>query len=339
MIAWLAGVVISAEDGVVYRGQNGPGQGRHVVLLAGDEEYRSEEALPQLAKILARRHGFTCTVLFSVNERGQIDPTATSRQPGLRALAKADLCILMLRFRRWSDEDMKHFVDYYLSGKPLLAVRTSTHAFDYPADSPSRYRKYGWNDREWPGGFGRQVLGETWVSHWGSHGTQATRGVVESERKSHPILRGVGPIFVTTDVYEAHPPSDADILMRGQVLDGMLAASPPANGRKRTVAGHEQDLNDPMMPVLWVRRPRNEAGRINLVTTCTMGAATDLLDENFRRLLVNATYWMTGLEAKLPARADVGLVGRYEPSAFGFGGYRKGVKPGEIDSGGVPQSR
>lgn len=331
MFALLAGTLLATEDWVVYRGETGPGAGRHIVLLAGDEEYRSEEGLPQLAKILAVRHGFTCTVLFSVNDRGEIDPEARGRQPGLSALAKADLCIMLLRFRRWPDEDMKHFVDYYLSGRPILGLRTSTHAFDYPPDdSTSRYRKYGWNDKEWPGGFGKQVLGETWVSHWGAHGSQATRGVLEPGRSNHPILRGVGSLFGTTDVYEAHPPSDAEVLVRGQVLEGMLASSPPASGRKRTVTGAEQGINDPMMPVVWVRRPVNEAGKTNKVVACTMGAATDFLDENLRRLLVNATYWLVGLEGKIPPRADVALVGKYEPSFFGFGGFRKGTKPGNL---------
>ncbi|HRI42815.1 MAG TPA: ThuA domain-containing protein [Fimbriimonadaceae bacterium] len=331
MIALLAGLLMATEDWAVYRGEAGPGLGRHIVFLAGDEEYRSEEGLPQLAKILSTRHGFTCTVLFSLNDRGEIDPEARTRQPGLAVLPKADLCIMLLRFRRWRDEQMKHFVDYYLSGRPILGLRTSTHAFDYPTDdSSSPNRKYGWNDKEWVGGFGKQVLGETWVSHWGEHGSQATRGILEPSQSDHPILRGVGKLFGTTDVYEAHPPRDAEVLVRGQVLDGMLISSPPASGRKRTAAGVEQGLNDPMMPIVWIRRAANEAGKANRVVTCTMGAATDLLDENLRRLLVNSAYWLVGLEGKIPAKADVSLVGKYEPSPFGFGGFRKGITPGSL---------
>ena len=33
----------------------------HIVLLSGDQEYRSEEALPQLARILSTSHGFRTT--------------------------------------------------------------------------------------------------------------------------------------------------------------------------------------------------------------------------------------------------------------------------------------
>ena len=108
-----------AADGVVYQGSQGPGQGKHIVLLAGDEEYRSEEGLPMLAKILAMRHGFKCTVLFPINPAdGTIDPLTLTNMPGLAALDSADLCVMGLRFRELPDQQMKHFVDYLNAGKP-----------------------------------------------------------------------------------------------------------------------------------------------------------------------------------------------------------------------------
>jgi hypothetical protein len=306
----------------VVEGASGPGRGKHVVLLAGDEEYRSEEMLPHLARILAERHGFKCTVVFSLSSQGEIDPNEQRNQPGIEALSSADLCIMMLRFRQWPDEQMAHFVDYYLGGKPILALRTSTHAFDYAPDSPSRYRKYSWRSSEWPGGFGKQVLGETWVSHWGDHGTQATRGHRALE---HPVLRGVEDVFGPTDVYEAAPPADAEIVMRGEVVAGMQHGDGAAAGRKKTASGQEQGINDPMMPIVWVRRPVNEAGTRNTVLTCTMGAATDFVSPGFRRLLVNGTYWLLGMP--VPPSANVDLVGTFEPTGFGFQSFRRGVRP------------
>src|SRR5438094_7674167 len=72
-----------AADYAVYEGKNGRGLGKQVVLLSGDEEYRSEEGLPQLAKILAQRHGFKCTVLFAINPAdGTIDPNVRTNMPG-----------------------------------------------------------------------------------------------------------------------------------------------------------------------------------------------------------------------------------------------------------------
>src|SRR6266851_5662745 len=177
---WLFPLVAGtrAADWAVYENKPGPGQGRHIVFLAGDEEYRSEEGLPMLAKILSQRHGFTCTVCFSIEpDTGDINANNGGNEPGIEALDNADLCVMLLRFRHWPDEQMKHFADYYLAGKPFIALRTSTHAFTN--SGKSAYAKYHWQSKEWPGGFGRQVLGETWVTHWGNHKKQGTRGIIE----------------------------------------------------------------------------------------------------------------------------------------------------------------
>lgn len=305
--------VMSSEsiDWVVYEGEQK--NGKHIVFLAGDEEYRSEEGLPQMAKILAYRHGFKCTVLFSINAKGEIDPNEHHNQPGLKALDTADLVVMLLRFRDWPDKQMSHFDRYVQRGKPIIALRTSTHAFDIKS---GLYEKYGWQSKTWVGGFGKQILGETWISHWGEHGQQSTRGVAVGE---HTILTGVQGVFGTTDVYEAHPPSESQVIMVGEVVQGVNPQDTIAVGEKRNSLGNLQDINDPMMPIAWVRGNR---------LTCTMGAATDLLNEGLRRLVVNGTYWSLGM--RVPDSADVRLVGDYRPSAFGFGGFRKGIKPSDL---------
>src|SRR5262249_22630179 len=129
-----------AADFLTIRGQSGPGQGKRVVLLTGDEEYRSEESMPQMAKILAQRHGFDCTVLFAIDPaNGAINPNVKTNLPQAEALDSADVIVMLLRFREWPDEQMKHFVDAYLAGKPIIALRTSTHAFNYSTNSSSPY--------------------------------------------------------------------------------------------------------------------------------------------------------------------------------------------------------
>ena len=167
-----------AFPGVVYEGREGPGKGKHIVLVAGDEEYRSEEALPMLGKILSEHHGFRCTVLFSQNENGEIDPDARDNIPGLGELETADMLVLFVRFRKLPDEDMRWIVDHVESGRPVLGIRTATHAFSYPEESESRYKHWTWKNDAWRDGFGRQVLGETWVNHHGHHGKESTRGVI-----------------------------------------------------------------------------------------------------------------------------------------------------------------
>lgn len=318
---------VQAADYLVFEGKSGPGVGKHIVFLSGDEEYRSEESLPQMAKILAERHGFKCTVLFAIDPaNGTIDPKITKNMPGAEALDSADAIVMSLRFREWPDAQMKHFVDAYLAGKPIVALRTSTHAFNYGNNSASPYAKFSWNSKDWPGGFGKQVLGETWVAHHGAHKKEATRGIIESSAANDTLLRGISEIFGNSDVYTANPPSDVKVLVRGQVLSGMNPTDPPVEGKK----------NDPMQAVVWTRLYKNEAGKTNKILCTTMGAATDLLNEGLRRLLVNAVYSGVGLD--VPAKADVNLVGDYQPTMYGFDGYVKGLKPADLESGAKPNS-
>ncbi|MEI6389782.1 MAG: ThuA domain-containing protein [Verrucomicrobiota bacterium] len=311
-----------AAVGAVYEGQQGPGKGKHIVLLSGDEEYRSEEALPMLAKILAVRHGFKCTVLFAINPAdGTIDPLTLTNMPGMAALDSADLCVMGLRFRELPDDQMKHFVDYLNAGKPIVALRTSTHAFKYDQNKQSPYAKYDWHSQDWPGGFGQQVLGETWVDHHGSHGKESTRGVINQQFKEHPILRGVADLWAPTDVYTVtNLPKEARVLVLGQVLSGMKPTDSPVQGAK----------NNPMMPLVWLRDYTGENGRTSKIITTTMGAAVDLENEGLRRLLVNACYWATGLETKIPAKANVDYLGEYQPGWFGFGKFKKGSRPEDL---------
>jgi len=297
----------------------GPQNGKRIVLIAGDEEYRSEEMLPQLAKILGTRHGFRCTVVIPQNQQGEIDPENQTSAPGISALDKADLCILMVRFRHYSDAGMAHFVRYVAEGKPIIGIRTSTHAFQYPKDSFSPYRLYSWDSKPWPGGFGKQILGETWISHWGIHGVQATRGIIAAQS---PLLNGINGLFGTTDVYEVAPPPDANILVRGEVLESLDPNAKTAQGIKTPKAGAAQDVNQPMMPIVWTREVPNR------ILTTTFGSATDFTDDRFRRLLVNGVYW--GLKKPIPKNADVRMLGEYHPSPFGFGKFRRGLRISDL---------
>ncbi len=71
----IAQAVPEGPSWLTYRGANGPGAGKHIVLIAAEQEYRSEQSMPMLARVLASHHGFDCTVLFGVNDKGQVDPT------------------------------------------------------------------------------------------------------------------------------------------------------------------------------------------------------------------------------------------------------------------------
>ncbi|CAN5706974.1 ThuA domain-containing protein [soil metagenome] len=319
---FVAGPIGADEPWVEYEGGEGPGQGKHVVLISGDEEYRSEEALPQLAKILSEHHGFRCTVLFAIDpETGEIDPENRHNIPGLDKLSSADLMIIATRFRDLPDEQMEPIVEYVESGKPILGMRTATHAFNIPQDHT--YARYSYNSKEWDGGFGRQVLGETWISHHGRHKVESTRGIVAGDAEDHPIARGIedGDIWGPTDVYGVTLPlpGDSKPIILGQVLTGMNPDDPPLEGEK----------NDPMMPIGWTKTYKDAR-----VFTTTMGSSTDLDSEGVRRMIVNAVYWCVGLEDEIPEEGTkVDLVGDFEPTPYGFGTFKKGMKPSDFAGG------
>ena len=296
--------------------------GRHIVLIAGDEEYRSEEALPMLGKILSQRHGFKCTVLFPINEEtGEIDPNNQSNIPGMEHLRDADLVIIALRFRCLPDEQMKFFDEYLMSGKPIIGLRTSTHAFRYGGDVETSYRQYSGSD-EWRGGFGKQVLGETWVSHHGHHGRESTRGVINPDLADDPLLTGVTDVWGPTDVYGIRElPEGCKVLLHGQVIDGMKPDDQAVAGEK----------NDPMMPLAWTRTWKTPDGKECPIFCTTMGSSTDFESAGLRRLIVNAALQMTGLGVQINEMPNVDYVDEFKPTNFGFNAFQKGMQPGDYD--------
>lgn len=323
LLSLLAASGLMAADHVVYE-PAGAAKGKHIVLLSGDEEYRSEEAMPMLGKLLSQRHGFKCTVLFSLGADGSIDPKNGASLTHPEALDSADAIVMLLRFRHWDEATSKKFEAAVNRGVPIVALRTSTHAFNgYAKDGP--YAAWNFNNN---GGWGKKVLGETWVSHWGKHKIEATKGIIEAANASQAVLRGVSDLFANTDVYEAAPPADATILVRGQILQGMTPDTAPASYRKATAAKVEQEVNSPMMPVAWLRVVKNDAGTENKILATTMGAATDLSNEGLRRMVVNGVYWGLGLD--VPEKADVTPVGDYKPTMYGFGEFQKGLKPDDF---------
>jgi type 1 glutamine amidotransferase len=296
----LAAIGGENETYLHFSGKSGPSQGKRIVLIAGDEEYRSEESLPMLAKILSQRHGFDCTVLFSLDPTGAyIDPNNQKSVTHPEAIAKADLIIIQTRWRQWSPEQYKYLADYLDAGKPIIGLRTATHAFT----GSGKTGDFKWAD------FGLKILGEQWVNHHGHHKVEGTRGVIEQANANHPILNGVKDVFALSDVYTVANLDEkaATVLMRGAVTATLDPNSKPIDGPK----------NNPMMPVAWVREYTSPNGAAKGKAFCTtMGGSVDFKNEDLRRMIINAAYYLCGLP--VPAKADVALVDPYEPTMFGF---------------------
>jgi len=306
---------VSGEPGIVFEGGSGAGHGKHIVWISGDEEYRSEEALPMLAKILSKRYGFRCTVLFAVNRKtGEIDPNVTDNIPGLAALETADLMFVFTRFRDLPDEQMKHVDAYLQTGKPVIGIRPSVVAFRNKPDS--KYAKYSssYRGKDFTSGFGRQVLGATWISHHGHHGRESTRGIPVESMKGHPIMRGVGVMWGRTDVYTVRSPipHNGKVLVMGQTLKGMKPDAPPSLKAQ--------------MPLAWIKHFPTPKGNARVFMS-TMGDAQDFRDESFRRMVVNACFWAMGLEDAIGPKTNVDMIVPFYPLPFGFNGFRKGQFP------------
>ncbi|MCB1091422.1 MAG: ThuA domain-containing protein, partial [Verrucomicrobiae bacterium] len=316
--------VASAQDYLEFSANPGlPGGGKKVVLVAGDEEYRSEETMPMLAKILAKKHGFNCIVLFSTDpQTGYIDPNNQGNIRGTETLADADLMIIGTRFRQLPDDAMANFAKFLNAGKPVIGIRTATHAFTGKAKTGD----FKWSE------FGLRILGEKWVSHHGGHKREGTRSVLEAANAKHPVLRGVGEIFGLTDVYGVKnlDLSKATLLLRGAVTENLTESSPAVKGPK----------NEPMQALAWLYHYTAPDGKTQGQSFCTtMGASVDFNDEDLRRLIVNAAYHLTGVE--VPAKADVAFVDPFQPTFYGFikdSGYfkQRKLKPGDFSTGNSP---
>ncbi len=302
-------LLTAAEDTLIFKGKAGPGSGKHIVIVTGDEEYRSEESGPMLGKILSQKHGFDCTVVFSWSE-GYIDPNNQGGLKGLAALDSADLMIIGTRFRQPNAEEAAHVTKFLNAGKPVIGFRTATHAFTGDG-------KFGDGGDDGHGGigfgqFGRKVLGEEWVSHHGGHKSQGARGVIEEANKDHAVLNGVSDVFAPSDVYGVRNLTEADtVLLRGAVTKSLDPKSPNIEGGK----------NEPMQALAWMHPYTAPDGETKGKSFCTTaGASVDFVSEDLRRIVVNASYHLTGLE--VPKSADVAFVDPFYPSFYGFIGAK-----------------
>jgi type 1 glutamine amidotransferase len=302
-------------DGAEGPHADGPGAGKHIVFLSGDHEYRSEEILPAMARILAWNFGFKTSVFFTLDEDGFIEP-GSSRIAGLEALKSADLLIMGLRFQHFPDEEMQHIVDYLDRAGPIVGIRTSTHAF---SGIEGQFAKYNWNYEgdDYLKGFGRQVLGETWAGHYGTNHEQSSLVIPLELAAEHPIFRGVSDVHVQSGGYFADPMPNSTPLAVGRVLKGMTADAQP-------------DPEKEEVPVVWTRSYSGVGSAEGRVFTTTHGASEDFLNDGFRRMMINAALWASGMENVISGEMNVDFIGPYNPVGFAFDGYRLGVRPSDL---------
>ena len=314
------------EQWLSYPGGDGPGKGRRIVLIAADQEYRSEQSMPMLAKILSHHHGFHCTVLFGVNENGEVDPTLPvypekgkplkpHHIPGLEHLATADLVIFFPRLLTLPMPERELIVKYVDSGKPIISLRTGNHGFHAPLPYKINGKQVRW---------GEDVLGGSFMGHHGRWQADSTRGTIVPEQKDHPILIGVSDIWGNSDVYRTYKegtslPAGCTALVWGQPLMGRQPDDPP------------NPKLEPL-PVAWFKNWQTSEGKLARVFQSTMGSGTDLENPGLRRLIINAVYWGLGMESAISASRSVDIVGTYKPLKSGFNYPAIGVVPKPISA-------
>ncbi|MDX1479659.1 MAG: ThuA domain-containing protein [Saprospiraceae bacterium] len=294
---------------------NGP----HVVFLMGDEEYRSEESMPMLARILRRELGARISLCYAVDTAGFVDPNRLDHIAGLEALETADLMVMFLRFRALPRSELKYITDYVESGRPVVGFRTSTHAFLY-RDDPSLEHM----NNTWP----VQVFGQQWITHHGhfDDGDNPLTSVTLVPDATHPILQGVEPFDAYSWLYHVHggdwklPPA-AEPLLNGTALrsnhadQGRLDKFPLTN------------------PVAWTKTYTGTSGLTARVFFTTLGHPYDFHSTSMRKLALNGMYWALGREDAIPPDGvDVAVEGEYDPNNSGFGKrYKPGMRPLQLD--------
>ncbi|MDC3335608.1 GDSL-type esterase/lipase family protein [Opitutales bacterium] len=291
-------------------------KGKHIVLIASDHEYRAEETIPALARILSVHHGIDCTVLFGIDQNGEI-VAGVSNIPGLEALKNADGMVIFTRFLALPPEQMKYIDDYLNRAGPVVGLRTSTHGFKYDEKRKNDpYYKYSfrYTGKDYQGGFGHQVLGQSWVGHYGKNHQQSTRIDIIPAKKNHPILRGVSKVHVHAGGYNAEAQKDWDILTMAQPL---MTMKPDG----------ADDKSKPPMASEWTRHYTGKNGKKGRVFTSLYGASEDILNAGYRRMIINGIYWSLGLEKHIKGDSKIDFVGSYKPTTFKNRGEVKGLKP------------
>jgi len=201
-----------------------------VAFVAADDEYRSEITMPFLAELVAKPLGIAPSTHLASDDGTQPKVDAKTQLTNAHALGDADVIVAFMRFEQLGDEPRREFLDPIDRGVPLVAFRTSTHAFAYPADSP----EHALND-----GFGTKFIGSPWRYHHG-HSSKTRVLPPTEEAAKHPILAGVAippeGIVVPSWLYHVEPlPADCTVLLWGEAIDS-----------ERKDAPQKQ-------PVLWVR--------------------------------------------------------------------------------------
>jgi len=222
-----------------------------VVFISAESEYGAAETLPEFAHELKTKYGLYCEVL-----QGSTNKSGPGRYyiAGMEALTNADLAVLFARRRALTAEQMKYFRNYMESGRPLIGLRTASHAFDTRGNAPAGYAEWAKLDPK--------VLGGNYHGHHGSGPKCAVTPAAMA--KNHPILAGVQLPFTSDgSLYEVRPLGKSTT----RLLIGTIPDKEPE-------------------PVAWTNRYNRSR-----VFYSSLGHPDDFKNAQFRKMLINAVFW------------------------------------------------
>lgn len=241
-----------------------------VAFVAADDEYRSEITMPFLAELVAKPLGIAASTHLASDDGTTPKVEAKTQLTDARTLGGADAIVAFMRFEQLGDSARREFLEPLDHGVPLVAFRTSTHAFAYPAESP----EHALND-----GFGAKFIGSPWRFHHG-HSSRTRVLAPTAEAAKHPILAGVAippeGIVVPSWLYHVEPlPADCTVLLWGEAIDS-----------ERKDAPQKQ-------PILWVRNLAHGSAPQRIAYT-SLGHPGDFANAEFRVIAAQMVAFVAG---------------------------------------------
>jgi nicotinamidase-related amidase len=273
----------------VFKGDKRP----RVAFLTAESEYRANQRLPQFAHELTLKNIHSDFALgipimndakadaaadvkaeyaaygMPIGSKGATAEPTRHNLENLQILQDANLAVVFIRRRALEPEKMQAIKDYVASGRPIMGIRTASHAFDAKGNVPrsggaieAAKESAGDMLAQWPD-FDRDVWGGNYRGHYG-HLKTGTDISITPGMENHPLLKGVTPFTSPNWLYQNRP------LRTDNARVFLLGSNPGV----------------PLEPVCWMN------GDHTLYTS--LGHWDDWKIESFRNLMFNAVDYLLG---------------------------------------------
>lgn len=265
-----------------------PAPGPHLVFMIGEDADRTGETLPAFIERELAPLGFRTTIV-------RADPMEPDHFPGIEALRDADLLVLSVRRRTPPQAELALIRAHLDAGKPLVGIRTASHAFALAKGTPAAGRA------QWPE-FDTEVLGVRYVGD--SSNEDGTDLSTTPRAEQHEILTGV----------------DATSLHSMGSLSTSLDLGPNAHA---LLQGVTTERGKPVSyPVAWTNTYKEAR-----VFSTSLGHPDDFRLPAFRRILVNAIQW--ALRREVPGKRDDAGGRLASPTPTARDRYKEGLAANE----------